>query len=447
MVHSSTNLDPLPGDVRNGMIAMGLFGLLSTISTFTLMSFITYRMIYWKRYYDLPIHRNQVFVLIYNLLLADFQQALSFLLSFYWVAQGKLVGGNSQCFAQGWLVQIGDVSSGLWVLAIAIHTFVNLVAHKQIGHGNFVVAVVGIWVFCLLLTAIGPILSKDEFFVPAGAWCWVSDTHEHERLYLHYLWIFTAQLGSLVIYISVFFSLRGRLLASAPSNSRSTTPIHDATSPSAYNHAGTTTTTIVSPSNNTFARSRQRIHKTARYMVVYPFSYVALTLPLAAARVSTMAGNPPPLIFFPVAGSFMASCGVIDVLLYISTRKALVRTSVGMHSRKHAEPENELRKLESGARARISRLKGLEKVDSEDLELGNGASVGNNFSKNGGTATGGLGDIVVRQTIVQDSEESQYSRAGSTATRREDSRGRSDSVKSLVGGKVEFTEQQKGWRA
>lgn len=168
--YSDTSLDPLPDDIRNGMIAMGLFGLVSTISTFTLMSFITYRMVYWKRYYDQPIHKNQVFVLIYNLLLADFQQALSFLISFHWLAQGKLIGPNTQCFAQGWLIQIGDMSSGLWVLAIAVHTFVNLVAQKQIRHKTFVAAVVCLWAFCLLLTAIGPILSKDDFFVPAGAW-------------------------------------------------------------------------------------------------------------------------------------------------------------------------------------------------------------------------------------------------------------------------------------
>jgi len=168
--NSNESLDPLPTDIRNGMIAMGLFGLLSTISTFTLMAFITYRMIYWKRYYDQPIHRNQVFVLIYNLLLADFQQALSFLISFHWLAQGKLIGPNAPCFAQGWLIQIGDMSSGLWVLAIAAHTFVNLVAQKQISHQTFVAAVICLWTFCLLLTLIGPILSKDDFFVPAGAW-------------------------------------------------------------------------------------------------------------------------------------------------------------------------------------------------------------------------------------------------------------------------------------
>ncbi|PQE09604.1 integral membrane protein [Rutstroemia sp. NJR-2017a WRK4] len=445
---TDTNLDPLPIDMRNGMIAMGLFGLVSTISTFSLMSFITYRMIYWKRYYDRPIHRNQIFVLIYNLLLADFQQALSFLLSFYWLAQRKLVGGNTQCFGQGWLIQIGDVSSGLWVLAIAIHTFVNLVAQKQIRHRTFVIGVIAIWVFCLLLTAIGPILSKDEFFVPAGAWCWISDTHESERLYLHYLWIFISQLGSLVIYISIFFSLRGRLMNSSPSHPSLTNESHhDPGTNSTYKNAATTTTTIISPSSNAFAVSRHRILKTARYMVVYPFAYVALTLPLAAARVSSMAGRPPPLIFFPVAGSLMASCGIIDVLLYISTRKALVRTNVGLHGSKFPDSENALRRFESSARAQSIRMKGLGRINSDELPPVNEGSMGNNFSKSAG-ATGGLGDIVVSKSVVLDSEESQYSRNGSTTPRMEDSRsGRSDSLKSLVGGKEDFLEQQKGWRS
>ena len=170
MADIHTNLDPLPREIRDGMISMGVFGLLSSASTLSLMVFITYRMIFWRRYYDHPIATNQIFVLIYNLLLADFQQALSFVFSFYWISQNKLVGPSPACFAQGWLIQIGDVSSGLWVLAIAVHTFINLVGQRTIKHRTFVIAVVALWVFCLFLTAIGPILSKDDFFIPAGAW-------------------------------------------------------------------------------------------------------------------------------------------------------------------------------------------------------------------------------------------------------------------------------------
>ncbi|KAH8669477.1 G protein-coupled glucose receptor regulating Gpa2-domain-containing protein, partial [Tricladium varicosporioides] len=297
-------IDPLPAEVRNGMVAMGSVGLLSTISTLSLLVFITYRMIYWRRYYEHSIATNQIFILIYNLLLADFQQALSFLFAFYWIAQNKLVGPSNVCFAQGWLIQIGDLSSGLWVLAIAGHTFVGLVLQKQIPFPAFIAGVVTLWIFCLVLTAIGPIMHQKDFFVPAGVWCWIGENHERDRLTLHYLWIFVSQLGSLVTYLAIFFFLRIKLASSAISHHQ----------PSSH----------ASNAHDPFLASRQKILRTARYMVVYPFAYVALTLPLAAGRVSAMARKTPPMVFYCVAGTLMASCGVIDVALYIYTRKALV---------------------------------------------------------------------------------------------------------------------------
>ncbi|PBP22162.1 integral membrane protein [Diplocarpon rosae] len=348
-------LDPLPLEIRNGMIAMGVFGLVSTVSTLSLIVLVTYRMVFWRKYYDHPIASNQVFILIYNLLLADFQQALSFIISFYWISQNKLEGPSTACFIQGWLIQIGDVSSGLWVLAIATHTFFGLVYQRTLRHREFVAAVVLLWTFSLLLTVIGPIFSKDEFFVPAGAWCWINEKHEAERLYLHYLWIFIAQLGSLVTYISIFFSLRSRLATS--STLQNTALSSMSTNASTGPHKSiSTTTTIMSTSHNTFAVSRNRIMRTARYMVVYPFAYVFLTLPLAAGRIASMVGRPPPLVFFLVAGTLMASCGIVDVLLYLSTRKALVRSSVGARSPFQIQTNEASRKE---ARSQSFALKGL----------------------------------------------------------------------------------------
>ena len=166
----SSSLDPLPDDIRHGMIAMGIIGLFSSVSTLSLIIFITWRMIAWRKYYDHPIAANQIFVLIYNLLLADFQQALSFLIAFHWLSEDKLVGPTNACFAQGWLIQIGDVSSGLWVLSIGVHTFTNLVLQRPIPMPAFIAWVVAVWIFCLFLTAIGPIIHRNDFFVPAGAW-------------------------------------------------------------------------------------------------------------------------------------------------------------------------------------------------------------------------------------------------------------------------------------
>jgi hypothetical protein len=62
------------------------------------------------------------------------------------------------------------VSSGLWVLSIGVHTFVNLVLQKPIPMKAFVAWVISLWGFCLILTAVGPITHREDFFVPAGAW-------------------------------------------------------------------------------------------------------------------------------------------------------------------------------------------------------------------------------------------------------------------------------------
>ncbi len=165
-----TSLDPLPLEIRNGMIAMGTIGLLSAASTAGLLIFITHRMITWQRHYDHPIGKNQVFLLIYNLLLADLQQGIGFLLSFYWLSQDKLVGPSPTCSAQGYFIQIGDMGSGLWVLSIAVHTFIHIVWRKTIPMRIFVTTVVALWAFLLIIAAIGPLTHQVDFFVPTGSW-------------------------------------------------------------------------------------------------------------------------------------------------------------------------------------------------------------------------------------------------------------------------------------
>ncbi|TVY44052.1 hypothetical protein LOCC1_G006134 [Lachnellula occidentalis] len=373
-VYSSTSFDPLPAGIRHGMAAMGTIGLISCATTLTLICFITYRMVYWRKFYEHPLATNQIFVLIYNLLIADFQQALSFLLSFHWIAKDKLVGPSTACFAQGWLIQIGDLSSGLWVLAIGIHTFINLVGQRQVPNTAFFTAVVGIWLFALVLTLIGPASHGAGFFVPAGAWCWIGDEHEQDRLTLHYVWIFISQLGSLMIYSAIFFFLQMRM---SNTNKASMAPKADSSTArsSDFNkgpRTALTTTTVVSQAvHDPFAVSRNRIMRTAGYMVVYPFAYVALTLPLAVGRVSAMAHKNPNLTFYCVSGTLMAACGAVDVALYIYTRKSLVKTSIGARG-KQQQAGNRLTKMQTpGLRSRFpgdgsGRMDGHTKLDSDN---------------------------------------------------------------------------------
>ncbi|KAI1003361.1 hypothetical protein K3495_g4846 [Podosphaera aphanis] len=328
---ASSSLDGLPNTIRNGMIALGVCGIVSLLSTTTFFLIFTYRMIHWRRFSPYPITRNQVFLLVYNLFIADMIQASGFVISFWWISQNNLTGPNKKCEFQGLLVQVGDVASGLWSLAIAIHTFINLVLKKSVSHSKLVTFVIFLWIFIVMLAAIGPIRSQGNFFTPTDAWCWVGLEHSAERLYLHYLWIFISELGSVTLYTFTFIYLRFHIKTNTfqwrPSHSR------------AFSES---TLTIVNPKSKTtkettssktfasdpFAISRGYIVKSSRYMVVYILAYLVLTLPLAAGRAANMAGIELPKEFFIGAATLMSCSGLVNVVLYISTRKLLLTTKL-----------------------------------------------------------------------------------------------------------------------
>ncbi|GLI75750.1 hypothetical protein PoHVEF18_004013 [Penicillium ochrochloron] len=163
---------PVEGTNRSLFIAMGVVAILSLTSTLGLLSFLTYRFIFWQRYYKRPLAQNQYVVLIYNLLLVDLQQAIAFLISLHWVSRGS------------------DPGSGL----------------------NFVYCVIALWLFILTLGFIPVGLYGSKAFVITEAnWCWLSPQNQNERLWGHYLWIFLSEFGTIVLYAIMFFYLRRRM--------------------------------------------------------------------------------------------------------------------------------------------------------------------------------------------------------------------------------------------
>ena len=59
-------------------------------------------------------------------------------------------------------------------------------------------------------------------------------------------------------------------------------------------------------------------------MLVYPIAYTCLTLPLAVVRMAAQAGRPLGMTPLLVAGACMASCGWVDILLYMVTRRTII---------------------------------------------------------------------------------------------------------------------------
>jgi hypothetical protein len=163
-------IDPLPPLQRRGLIAVSSLALVSLLAIFALLLFLTYRFIFWRRYYSRYIGYNQYVVLVYNLALADLQQGLGFIVSLHWIATNSVHVNDGACFVQGVLLQIGDPMSGLFVLAIAIYTFLHTLFGYQLGHRTFVASIVALWVFGVLMVVI-PIAAAGRYvWLPAVAW-------------------------------------------------------------------------------------------------------------------------------------------------------------------------------------------------------------------------------------------------------------------------------------
>ncbi|PYH96864.1 integral membrane protein [Aspergillus ellipticus CBS 707.79] len=298
------DIDPLPNTQRKGLIAISVMAILSFIATLALISFISYRLIFWRGSYKRYIGYNQYVVLIYNLVLADLQQSLAFLICLKWIAENKISSDSAGCFLQGFWLQIGDPASGLFVLAIAFHTFLLVALGRKMSHRVFVSFVVGLWLFVAVLVII-PLASHGRYvFIPSGAWCWISEDYESIRLWTHYIWIFLAEFGTVCLYAVMWFQLRHRIKASA----------------------------ILGQSH---VESLKRLRRVIGYMVIYPIAYIVLSLPLAAGRMATAQNDSPSLAYFCVAGAMITSSGLVDALLYTLTRRNLILESEPSHDRSY----------------------------------------------------------------------------------------------------------------
>lgn len=266
-------LDVLHLDVgqRKGLIAIAVMAFLSFIATSGLLIFITYRLIFWRSKYKQYIGYNQYIILIYNLVLADFQQSLAFLICVKWIVSDDIESGNAACFLQGMWLQIGDPGSGLFVFAIALHTFLLVVWGYKMSYRLFIAFVCGVWVFIAIIVIIPLAMYGADVYVPSGSWCWINVEHEGVRLWTHYIWIFLSEFGTVCLYAVMYLQLRRQIAKS-----------------SILGHSQLS--------------SLKRLRRVVGYMTIYPIVYIVLSLPLAAGRMATANHQAPSGTFFCIAG-------------------------------------------------------------------------------------------------------------------------------------------------
>lgn len=302
-VASSNTLDPLPISLRRGLPIVAASGLLSLATTLVLFTFLTYRLLTWYHRGQIRNGANQFFILVYNLVIADLQQAIAFALTTVYVVHDKIDVDSSTCGANGWFVSVGDLASGVFILSIALHTLFTVARDRVMSDKLFYLWLVCAWLFVYLMAALTVSLYPNVYS-RAGAWCWIDQRYDKARLWLHYLWIFACMLGTIITYALIYISIDSKLASS------------------------------VEQSTDLVAMKRAM-----KNMIIYPGIYVVCTLPLAGGRMAAMTGVHVPYWYYCLAGAAITSCGWLDVVLYVLTRRALLfsetppsRSSVGLHT-------------------------------------------------------------------------------------------------------------------
>lgn len=114
------------------------------------------------------------------------------MLSMIWAVDRTITFGTF-CTVQAALKQFGNVATALWVLAIAVHTFVAVFMQKVVPNWVFWIVFVVVWLLSAAIIAAGPLMYVTEQMGPwygiSGQWCWTSDSYVMPRFTTEYFWV------------------------------------------------------------------------------------------------------------------------------------------------------------------------------------------------------------------------------------------------------------------
>ncbi|EJD41565.1 hypothetical protein AURDEDRAFT_186517 [Auricularia subglabra TFB-10046 SS5] len=243
-----------------------------------------------------------------SLLVSDSLQAIGAVMDLRWIRQGNVTCGGF-CNAQGAIQSLGETSVAMATVVIAIHTFL-VIFFRWTPPRSFLIPVIvisAIWIYVSLYSGISYARHHspgEELFVPTPYWCWISSRYPKDRISAEYFWLWFAALFSILLYIPLFFMIRGNIEVD----------------PQRFWRMSFHRTAGMSRKGVTFSPSQQSLK-----MLLYPACYILTVIPLTITRwVGFSTGNriAPFWTFFGV--SIFGLSGIVNVLLLTLTRPSIL---------------------------------------------------------------------------------------------------------------------------
>ncbi|KAG8844444.1 hypothetical protein FRB96_003032 [Tulasnella sp. 330] len=154
--------------------------------------------------------RTHVDAYLLSLMCADLLQAVGAILTARWALEQRTYC-SSYCTTQGVIQQMGETGVAMSTLAITFHTFFSVFFHFKLPQWVWVVVVAAIWLFLGSFVGLSYFTASTAFYTPTPFWCWVSDHYDDSRLFAEYLWMWSAAIINIVLYIPLYFCVRGNI--------------------------------------------------------------------------------------------------------------------------------------------------------------------------------------------------------------------------------------------
>ncbi|KAI5836158.1 hypothetical protein K523DRAFT_367687 [Schizophyllum commune Tattone D] len=296
MESSAASPDFSSGEIA-GLVFVVIAGTLSAVSVAAVLVYLFYSMS--RQAYSLSGHTHYYFL---NLMAAEFVQALGGMMTAEWVREHRVLEGIS-CNVQGVLKQLGDVVVAFTSMAIAIHTFLNIVWKFSFPPIVAPFVIIFMWTLAILFIAIPASIHSGDYYGNTGYWCWIRDEYDAQRVGLEYVWLYMAMFVSIICYACIAATVKGYNVRSLFGASREP-PVQRL-----YQQDRT---------------NRRRMNQMALQMMFYPAVYTITVFPIAIVRWTSFGKIAVPAGATIFASFLFSLSGFLNVILFGFTRRGII---------------------------------------------------------------------------------------------------------------------------
>ncbi|KAJ3970390.1 hypothetical protein EV361DRAFT_916080 [Lentinula raphanica] len=286
---------PIPPNEMAGAIVVNAFAILSTLSLLCIFLRVTSLGI-------LRLLGENVAQTLFNtqlgyyaacLLIANMINGIAGLLGLPFLVNHAITD-NALCTSQAAVMQVGNIGTAYFTVAIAFHTFNSLVLRKRQSFYVYGPTIVLGWAISLVLGFLPLISNMGPVYGPSGLACGVRETLKIQLFFFHLLPIFLGALFSAILYTLIFLVLRGYIVIRGG--------VSLVTSDSTYQHF---------------------VSSIARSMLWYPAAYIVLLVPYSVTRLLVLRGYVVPFQAMVFAFVCWFALGVVNALLLFNTFRVL----------------------------------------------------------------------------------------------------------------------------